>query len=70
MVFVCFVTQGVEQDAKKTALKYIISSGSYGFFKSGSQYNYYTQGVARLKKFITSARNNIFKCVFASCSTP
>ena len=34
------------------------------FFKSGSQYNYYTQGVARLKKSITSARNNIFKCVF------
>ena len=38
----CFVCHEVEQDAK-TASKNIISSGSYDFFKSGSQYNYYTR---------------------------
>ena len=35
-----FCFQGVEQDAKNR-IKNIIPSGSYGFFKYGSQYNYY-----------------------------
>ena len=28
---------------QKTASKFFITSGSYEFFKSGSQYNYYTR---------------------------
>ena len=42
MVLICFVSQEVEQDAKHR-IKKIIPSGSYEFFKSGPQYNYFTR---------------------------
>ena len=44
MFLICFVSQGVEQDTKN-----IIPSGSYEFFKSGSQYNYYINMRANFK---------------------
>ena len=44
MFLICFVSQEVEQDAK-IASKNIISGVSYVFFKSGSQYNYYTRAI-------------------------
>ena len=48
MFLICFVSQGVEQDAK-IASKNIISGVSYVFFKSGSQYNYYKYTRANFK---------------------
>ena len=47
---ICFVPQRVEQDAKNR----IISSRSYEFFKSGSQYNYYTRTNFKLRYLITT----------------
>ena len=41
-LLVCFVSQRVKQDAKKPHQKILFPAEVMNFFKSGSQYNYYT----------------------------